>query len=109
MPGQPDTLARSDFPRQFTLENYRSATARRNDRLASLGRPYVFGEPTLRQTVPTRNRKTFCSCAETVDETSSLWKAEEKTESYSTLNCTDSKWFYLPPAMDGTNSTSSPS
>jgi hypothetical protein len=78
MPGQPDTLARSDFPRQFTLENYRSATARRNYRLASLGRSYVFGEPTVRQIVPSRNKKTVRSCAETVDERSSLWKAEEK-------------------------------
>jgi len=91
MPGQSATLARSDFPRQFTLENYRSATARRNDRLASLARSYVFGEPTVRQPVPSRNRKMFCSCAETVDERSSLWKAEEKTESYSTLNCSERK------------------
>lgn len=27
MPGQPVTLARSDFPRQFTLENYRLAAS----------------------------------------------------------------------------------
>ncbi len=81
MPGQPVTLARSDFPRQFTLENYRSATARRNDRLASLGRSYVFGEPTVRQSIESRNQKMFRSCAETVDDRSSLWKAEEKMES----------------------------
>jgi hypothetical protein len=75
--------------RQFTLENCRSATARRNHRLASLARSYVFGESTVRQRGSSRNRKMFRACAETVDEGSSLWKAEEKAERYSTLNCSN--------------------
>jgi hypothetical protein len=39
---------------------------------------HVFAEPTLKQNVATRNRKTFRSCAETVDDKTCLWKPEEK-------------------------------
>jgi hypothetical protein len=35
-------------------------------------------EPTLGQIAASRNRKTFPSCAETVDDATCLWKAEEK-------------------------------
>ena len=38
---------------------------------------HVCGEPTLRQIAAARNRKTFPPCAETVDDSTSLWKAEE--------------------------------
>ena len=40
----------------------------------------VFAEPTLRQKVASRNRKTFPACAEAVDGVTSLWKAEENQE-----------------------------
>ena len=36
-----------------------------------------FAEPTLIHFVAPRNRKNFSSCAETVDDVSSLWKPEE--------------------------------
>ena len=68
----------SDFPRQFTLENCRSA-----DGFTAIivrqafTRSHVFGEPTVRQIVASRNRKTFPACAETVDDETCLWKAEE--------------------------------
>jgi hypothetical protein len=52
---------------------------RRNHRSASLRRSYVFGEPTLVQNVARRNRKTFRTCAETVDDETSLWKPEENS------------------------------
>ena len=50
---------------------------RRNHRSASLRRSHVFGEPTLRQIVGSRNRKAFRACAEAVDDETSLWRAEE--------------------------------
>jgi hypothetical protein len=40
---------------------------------------HVFGEPTVRHIVASRNRKTFRPCAETVDDETSLWTTEENT------------------------------
>jgi hypothetical protein len=50
----------------------------RKHRPASLENCHVFAEPTLRQNVARRNRKTFGACAEAVEDESCLWKAEEK-------------------------------
>ncbi len=50
----------------------------RNHHSASFKSRHVFAEPTLRHNVAPRNRKTFPPCAETVDDSTSLWKAEEK-------------------------------
>ena len=50
----------------------------RNRHSASFKNCHVFAEPTLRQNVATRNRKTFPPCAEAVDDETSLWNAEEK-------------------------------
>ncbi len=81
MPGQPACArALPIFPRQFTLENRRSAASLAAIIVASLRRSYVFGEPTVRQIVARRNRKTFRPCAETVDDRTSLWKPEENSE-----------------------------
>jgi hypothetical protein len=78
MPGQPACArALPIFPRQFTLENRRSAASLAVIIVASPGRSYVFAAPTVRQIVARRNRKTFRACAETVDDGTSLWKAEE--------------------------------
>jgi hypothetical protein len=52
----------------------------RNHRSASVESSNVFAEPTLREKVASRNRKTFPRCAEAVDERTSLWKAEEIQE-----------------------------
>jgi hypothetical protein len=38
---------------------------------------HVFAGITLGQKTKSRNGKTFCACAEAVDDESSLWKAEE--------------------------------
>jgi hypothetical protein len=66
---------------QFTLENYQSATSvTANIILASFENCHVFAEPTLRQIVAARNRKTFPACAEAVEQITSLWKAEENYE-----------------------------
>jgi hypothetical protein len=67
------------FPRQFTLENCQSATGSANiHHSASRENYHVFAEPTLKQNVATRNRKTFRSCEQTVDDETCLWKPEEK-------------------------------
>jgi len=52
----------------------------RNHRSASVEKSNVFAEPTLGHNVASRNRKTFGLCAETVEDETSLWKAEEKRE-----------------------------
>jgi hypothetical protein len=44
---------------------------------ASSENSHVFAAPTLSQNRAVRNKKTSRTCAETVDETSSLWKPEE--------------------------------
>ena len=81
MPGQPACArALPIFRRQFTLENRRSAASLAAIIVASPRRSYVFGEPTVRQIVARRNRKTFRPCAETVDDRTSLWKPEENSE-----------------------------
>ena len=79
MPGQP-VRARAHFqfppaihPRELPAAT--SVTAIIHS--ASFEICHVFAEPTLRQNVATRNRKTPPSCAETVDDRTSLWKAEE--------------------------------
>jgi hypothetical protein len=67
------------FPRQFTLENCQSATGSANiHHSASRENYHVFAEPTLKQNVAPRNRKTFRSCEQTVDDETCLWKPEEK-------------------------------
>jgi hypothetical protein len=66
-----------NFPWQFTLENCQLPPASPQPSFSKLESSHVFGEPTLRQNVASRNRKTFQSCAETVDDETSLWKAEE--------------------------------
>jgi hypothetical protein len=68
----------SDFPpvihpRELPVCRWRH----RNHRSASLGKSHVFGEPTVRQIVSRRNRKTFPPCEETVDDETSLWTTEE--------------------------------
>ena len=40
----------------------------------------VFAATTLLQKASPRNRKLFLACAETVDDETSLWKAEENQE-----------------------------
>jgi hypothetical protein len=40
----------------------------------------VFAEPTLRQNVARRNRKTLQSCEQAVEDATSLWNAEENAE-----------------------------
>jgi len=71
MPGQP-VRAHARF--QF------SHRLHRNHPSESLENYHVFAEPTLRQNVASRNRKTFRPCAETVDDETSLWKPEEIPE-----------------------------
>jgi hypothetical protein len=66
-----------NFPWQFTLENCQLPPASPQPSFSKLESSHVFDEPTLRQNVASRNRKTFHSCAETVDDETSLWKAEE--------------------------------
>ena len=79
MPGQPvRTHARFRFPPAIhPRELPVCRQLRRYHRSASLRRSHVFGEPTVRQIVAGRNRKTFPACAETVEDKSSLWKPEE--------------------------------
>jgi hypothetical protein len=79
MPGQP-VRTRARF--RISPGNSPSRIAgchqrHRNHHLASFENCHVFAEPTLRQNVAARNRKTFPLCAEAVDDESSLWKPEE--------------------------------
>jgi hypothetical protein len=77
MPGQPVALARvfwnppAIHPRELPAAAG-SATIIRQAQESSR-----FAEPTLRQFVAYRNRKNLSPCAETVDDVTSLWKAEE--------------------------------
>jgi hypothetical protein len=62
-------LRASDFPpaihpRELPVCRWRH----RNHPLASLENCHVFAEPTLRQNVSRRNKKTFPPCAETVED-----------------------------------------
>src|SRR5208283_1470758 len=68
----------SDFPRRFTLENRQLPPASPQSSFSKSRASHVCAEPTLRQNIASRNRKTFSPCAETVDDETSLWKAEEK-------------------------------
>ena len=80
MPGQPVTHSRA-FPISPGNSPSRIASCHQRHRTSSLGKPsrsHVFAEPTLGQIVAHRNRKTFRSCAETVDDRTFLWKPEEK-------------------------------
>jgi len=55
----------------------RIASCHQRHRKSSFGKLWdchVFAEPTLRQNVATRNRKTFPRCAEPVDDETCLWK-----------------------------------
>ena len=45
-------------------------------------RAHVFGEHTLPQNVSRSNQKYHCTCAETVERETCLWKAEEKRRKY---------------------------
>jgi hypothetical protein len=82
MPGQP-IRTRARF--QFSPGNSPSRIAGLPPALpqssfGKLRRSHVFGEPTVRQIVASRNKKTFRSCEEAVDDETSLWKAEENRE-----------------------------
>ncbi len=57
-----------------------------NRRSTSFKAHHVFAEPTVRQNVASRNRKTIRTCAEAVDVATWLWKAEEKTAEDLSLN-----------------------
>jgi hypothetical protein len=79
VPGQP-ARARAHFPISPGNSPSRIASCHqrhRNHRSASVESSNVFDEPTLRQNVAPRNRKSLRSCAETVEDESSLWKPEE--------------------------------
>jgi hypothetical protein len=78
-PGNRYALTRvSNFPRQFTLENCRLPPVSPHSSFGKLREFHVFNGTTLGQIVTSRNRKTFYPCAETVDDETCLWKAEEK-------------------------------
>jgi len=82
VPGQP-ARARAHF--RFPPGNSLSRIAishwrNRNHRSASVESSNVFDESTLGQNVAHRNRKTLQECEETVDDETSLWKAEENAE-----------------------------
>jgi hypothetical protein len=79
MPGQ-SVRTRARFrmslaihPRELPVAT--SVTA--NRRSASVERSNVFAVDTLRQIFAHRNRKPSPACAETVDDSTSLWKPEE--------------------------------
>jgi hypothetical protein len=79
MPGQP-VRTRARFPNVPGNSPSRIASCprrHRNRRSASVERSNVFAGPTLRQKLASRNRKPFPSCAETVEDSTSLWKPEE--------------------------------
>jgi hypothetical protein len=82
MPGQPVCArARFQFPPAIHPRELPAATGFAAIILRQAFEIYhVFAEPTLRQNVVTRNRKTLRRCAETVDDRTSLWKAEENCE-----------------------------
>ena len=84
MPGQPvRTHARFRISPGNSPSRIASCHRRhRNRRSASVESSNVFAEPTLREKVASRNRKTFARCAEAVDDTTSLWKAEENGVSF---------------------------
>ena len=82
MPGQP-IRARARFRISPSNSPSRIASCHwrhRNHHPASFESFHVFAALTLSQNVATRNRKTFPPCAETVDDRTSLWKAEENLE-----------------------------
>jgi hypothetical protein len=79
MTGQP-ARACAHFP--FAPGNSPSRIANchqhhRNHRSASIESSNVFAEPTLRQNVARRNRKTLRACEQAVEDETSLWNAEE--------------------------------
>jgi len=70
-------LARFQFvPRRFTLVNHRLPLALPQSS-SKFRNTHVFGNPTLRQIVVARNRKTLHTCEQTVDVETSLWIVEE--------------------------------
>jgi hypothetical protein len=77
MPGQPVALARVSVcppaihPRESPAAAGSAAIIRQAQETSRLA------EPTLSQNVAPRNTKTSRPCAETVDDVTSLWKAEE--------------------------------
>lgn len=79
MPGQP-ARARAHFRFPLAIHPRESPAATSVTaiyRSASVESSNVFGEPTLGQKVARRNRKAPRTCAETVDDSTSLWNAEE--------------------------------
>jgi len=79
MPGQP-ARARAHFRFPLAIHPRESPAATSLTaiyRSASVKSSNVFGEPTLGQKVARRNRKAPRTCAETVDDSTSLWNAEE--------------------------------
>jgi hypothetical protein len=84
MPGQPaHAHARFRFPPAIHPRELPGChRLRRNRHSASLKSSYVFAEPTLGQSVASRNRKTSRACAEAVDDDTSLWNVEENRVSF---------------------------
>jgi hypothetical protein len=62
--------------RQFTLEDHRKRQLCRN--LTALKTPHICAGDTLLQQSNHRNRKSLLPCAQTVEDKTSLWKAQEK-------------------------------
>ena len=81
MPGQPVCArARFQFPPAIHPRELPAATGvTANHRSASFEICHVFAEPTLRQNVALRNKKTLHNGAETVYDGTSLWKPEENS------------------------------
>src|SRR5271170_774237 len=78
MPGQPvRARARFQFPPAIHPRELPAAAGVTAIVIRQALRFPRIAEPTLRQNVATRNRKTFPACAETVDDETCLWKPEE--------------------------------
>ncbi len=76
-------------PRRFTLENHQSAASIAAIVVRQLRRPNVFGAYTFVQIVVSRNEKTFRACEQTVEDETSLWRAEENKVGYLFIRSAD--------------------
>jgi hypothetical protein len=85
MPGRPvRTCARANLPPAIHPQELPFCRQlRRNHRFGQPQKVQRFRYLTVRQIVATRNRKTFRSCAETVEEETCLWTLEENREDLS--------------------------
>jgi hypothetical protein len=79
-PGQPDAHAFPISPGNSPSRIPGPPLVRRDHRSAALRRSHVFGEPNVPQIVSRSNEKTFCACAEAVEDETSLWTVEENCE-----------------------------